>query len=47
MAISIKLLWTLVSLSVIVGGIALATWGIPAPTTEVTVAIPTEKFQSK
>lgn len=47
MAFSIKLLWGLLALGLILGGVALSMWGIPAPTSEVRVTIPVEKLRGK
>ncbi|MGB0934560.1 MAG: hypothetical protein ACPGXY_00670 [Alphaproteobacteria bacterium] len=44
MATTVKILWGLVFLGIICGAIALAKWGIPAPTVEVTKVFSTDQF---
>lgn len=39
-----RTLWGTIALSCLVGAIALAIWGIPAPTTQIEKAIPNEKL---
>lgn len=47
MTIAIKILWVLLGLGLIVGAVALTAWGIPAPTGEVKITFPVEKFFSR
>jgi hypothetical protein len=47
MSMIIKILWTILGLGLILSTIALATWGIPAPTAEMKKPIPISRFLKK
>jgi hypothetical protein len=47
MSMIMKILWTILCLGLVLGAVALATWGITAPTAEVTKQIPTNRFLKK
>ena len=47
MGMTVKILWTLLFVGFLFGVVALATWGIPAPTAEVTKILPNELFFKK
>ncbi len=44
MTATIKILWGILGLGLLCGMIALSTWGIPAPSTEVIKEIPYQKI---
>ena len=47
MTFAIKALWVLLGVGLFVGAVALTTWGIPAPTGEVKIDFPPERFFSR
>jgi hypothetical protein len=44
MSLTIKILWGILGLSLLFSMIALATWGIPAPTATITKTLPAEQY---